>query len=91
MPTDSATPVAAAVSNDERVQAAERAYAAGDFAMVRALTAALLSASSSEAGQAEQAERARALRARVAVDPVALGVLAFAFALLCVIVYAYAR
>ncbi len=89
MPNDSAT--SAAVSSDERLQAAERAYAAGDFAAVRVLTAKLLAASASEAAPAGDVERARALRARVAVDPVALGVLAFAFGLLCVIVYAYAR
>ncbi|HEX7478809.1 MAG TPA: hypothetical protein VF331_13470 [Polyangiales bacterium] len=75
---------AAAASQPEALQAALRAYELGDFASVRRLTAPLVAAAGSE-----HAEAARQLRARVSVDPIALGVLSFAFALMCVIVYVY--
>jgi hypothetical protein len=72
-----------AAAQHESLQRALRAYELGDFASVRRLTAPLLAAAS------EHAEAARQLRARVSVDPLALGVLSFAFALMCVIVYVY--
>ena len=65
---------------------AEKAYTAGDFAAVRALTAELIGSSDKEL-----AGRARQLAARVAVDPGSGIVLLLALALFAGIVVAYAR
>lgn len=63
---------------------AQRAYAAGDFAQLRALCAPEAFASSPEL-----AAQAQALRARVSVDPVAIALLAACLLLFLGIVHAY--
>lgn len=68
----------------ERLALAERAYDAGDFAKVRALSLPLLSSS-----DAELAAGAARLRAKIAVDPLALVVLAMSLVLCGVLVHAY--
>jgi hypothetical protein len=62
------------------------AYAAGDFAGVRAQTA-----SATSSADPELAQRARDLRSRVSIDPWIWAVLGACFTLFCVLVVVYAR
>lgn len=71
----------------ERESDVAAAYAQGDFALVRTRARAL---ADDETAPAEVREQARAWSARVSVDVVVYGMLAFALALFCAIVLRYA-
>jgi hypothetical protein len=72
---------------DERVRELQVAYAQGDFGRLRR-RAREIAADASAPGSSRQS--AREWRARVSVDVAVYGMLAFAFALFCAIVWRYA-
>jgi hypothetical protein len=71
-------------THSSALQAAQRAFEAGDFAQVRVLTRSLVSHQDPEVARA-----ALALRRRTSIDPVQVGVLVFCFLLFAYVVWTY--